>query len=126
MSEFTLPEGSGYIYVGEYFHKFGKEMPLKEKKIGKTSSLLTIPQIDDYAFSLVFAASDIYLVENVDKIYSALTSILDHDNLKEDWFEDTDNDLKERVASFMKAFGYVEICDVDGDGIPDHLDDQIG
>jgi len=84
MSEFTLPEGSGYIYVGEYFHKFGKEMPLKEKKIGKTSSLLTIPQIDDYAFSLDFTASDIYLVENVDKIYSALTSILDHDNLKED------------------------------------------
>jgi len=126
MSEFTLPEGSGYIYVGEYFHKFGKEMPLKEKKIGKTNSLLTIPQIDDYAFSLDFAASDIYLVKNVDKIYSALTSILDHDNLKEDWFEDTDNDLKERVASFMKAFGYVEICDVDGDGIPDHLDHQIG
>jgi hypothetical protein len=26
----------------------------------------------------------------------------------------------------MKAFGYVEICDVDNDGIPDHLDDQIG
>jgi len=34
MSEFTLPEGQGYIYVGEYVHKFGKEMPLKEKKIG--------------------------------------------------------------------------------------------
>jgi hypothetical protein len=26
----------------------------------------------------------------------------------------------------MKSFGYVEIADVDGDGIPDHLDDQIG
>jgi len=26
----------------------------------------------------------------------------------------------------MKAFGYVEICDVDNDGIPDHLDDFIG
>ena len=36
MSEFILPEGSGYIYVGEYIHKVGKEMPLKEKKIGKT------------------------------------------------------------------------------------------
>jgi hypothetical protein len=71
-------------------------------------------------------ASDIYLVQNVDKMYSALTSILDHDHLKDDWFEDTDNDLKERVANFMKAFGYVEICDVDGDGIPDHLDDIIG
>jgi hypothetical protein len=126
MSKFTLPEGSGYIYVGEYFHKFGKEMTLKEKKIGKTNSILSIPQIDDYAFSLDFAASDIYLVENVDKIYEALTSVLEHDRLKEDWFEDTDGDLKERVANFMKAFGYVEICDVDGDGIPDHLDDVIG
>jgi hypothetical protein len=126
MSEFTLPEGSGYIYVGEYFHKFGKEMTLKEKKIGKTNSILSIPQIDDYAFSLDFAASDIYLVENVDKMYEALTSVLEHDRLKEDWFEDTDGDLKERVANFMKAFGYVEICDVDGDGIPDHLDDVIG
>ena len=126
MSEFTLPEGSGYIYVGEYFHKFGKEMTLKEKKIGKTNSILSIPQIDDYAFSLDFAASDIYLVENVDKMYEALTSVLEHDRLKEDWFEDTDSDLKERVANFMKAFGYVEICDVDGDGIPDHLDDVIG
>jgi hypothetical protein len=126
MSEFTLPEGSGYIYVGEYFHKFGKEMTLKEKKIGKTDSILSIPQIDDYAFSLDFAASDIYLVENVDKMYEALTSVLEHDRLKEDWFEDTDNDLKDRVANFMKAFGYIEICDVNGDGIPDHLDDFIG
>jgi len=126
MSEFTLPEGSGYIYVGEYFHKFGKEMTLKEKKIGKTNSILSIPQIDDYVFSLDFAASDIYLVENVDKMYEALTSVLEHDRLKEDWFEDTDNDLKDRVANFMKAFGYIEICDIDGDGIPDHLDDFIG
>jgi hypothetical protein len=125
MSEFQLKPGQGYIYVGEYFHKFGKDVPT-EKKIGKTASLLEIPQIDDYAFSLDFIASDIYLVEDVEKIYTALTHILDHDQLKEDWFEDTDGDLKHRVAKFMEAFGYVEICDVDGDGIPDHLDDQIG
>ena len=125
MSEFELKEGQGYIYVGEYFHKFGKDVPT-EKKIGKTASLLEIPQIDDYAFSLDFIASDIYLVEDVEKIYTALTHILDHDQLKEDWFEDTDGDLKHRVAKFMEAFGYVEICDVDGDGIPDHLDNEIG
>ena len=117
-----LNEDERVILTLYYF----EEMPLKEKKIGKIDSLTKIPQIDDYAFSLDFMASDIYLVENVDKIYSALIAILDHDNLKEDWFEDTDNDLKERVASFMKAFGYVEICDVDNDGIPDHLDDFIG
>ena len=126
MSDFQLKEGQGYIYVGEYFHKFGKEMTLREKKIGKTNSLLNIPQIDDHAFSLDFVASDIYLVDDVEKMYNALVYILEHDNLKDDWFEDSDGDLKDRVAKFMNAFGYSEIADIDGDGIPDHLDDQIG
>jgi hypothetical protein len=125
MSEFQLKEKQGYIYVGEYFHKFGGNVPT-EKKLGKTDDLLKIPQIDDYAFSLDFTAADIYLVEDVDMIYTALTVLLSHDNIKEDWFTDSDGDLKERVASFMKALGYVEIADVDGDGIPDHLDDHIG
>ena len=125
MSEFQLQPGQGYIYIGEYFHKFGKNVPT-EKKIGKTTSLLDIPQIDDYAFSLDFHTPDIYLVEDVEKIYKALTTILEHDQLKEDWFEDTDGDLKDRVTKFMAAFGYKEIADVDGDGIPDHLDDGIG
>jgi len=125
MSEFQLKEGQGYIYVGEYFHKFGGVVPT-EKKIGKIDDLLKIPQIDDYAFSLDFHTPDIYLVENVEVLYTALISVLSHDLIKEDWFTDSDNDLKERVASFMKAFGYGEIADVDGDGIPDHLDDIIG
>jgi hypothetical protein len=125
MSEFQLKEKQGYIYVGEYFHKFGGNVPT-EKKLGKIDDLLKIPQIDDYAFSLDFTAADIYLVEDVDMIYTALTVLLSHDNIKEDWFTDGDGDLKERVASFMKALGYGEIADVDGDGIPDHLDDHIG
>jgi len=125
MSEFQLKEGQGYIYIGEYFHKFGGVVPT-EKKIGKIDNLLNIPQIDDYAFSLDFHTPDIYLVENVEVLYTALISVLSHDLIKEDWFADSDNDLKERVASFIKAFGYGEIADVDGDGIPDHLDDIIG
>jgi hypothetical protein len=125
MSEFQLKEGQGYIYVGEYFHKFGGEVPA-EKKIGKTDNLLNIPQIDDYAFSLDFTAADIYLVDNVEMIYTAITVLLSQDNIKEDWFADSDNDLKDRIANFMKALGYNEIADVDGDGIPDHLDDVIG
>ena len=125
MNEFQLNPGQGYIYVGEYFHKFGKDVPT-EKKIGKTDSLLNIPQIDDYAFSLDFTAADIYLVDNVEMIYTAITVLLSQDNIKEDWFADSDNDLKDRIANFMKALGYSEIADVDGDGIPDHLDDTIG
>ena len=125
MSEFQLQSGQGYIYVGEYFHKYNKPIPT-EKKVAKTDSLLTIPQIDDYAFSLDFTAADIYLVNNCDQLYEALTALLDNDQLKDDWYEDTDGDLKDRVARFMAAFGYKEVADVDGDGIPDHLDDQIG
>jgi len=125
MSEFQLKEGQGYIYIGEYFHKFGGTVPT-EKKIGKIDDLLNIPQIDDYAFSLDFHTPDIYLVEDVDTLYTAITVLLNHDVIKEDWFADSDGDLKERVASFMKALGYGEIADVDGDGIPDHLDDVIG
>jgi hypothetical protein len=125
MSEFQLKEGQGYIYIGEYFHKFGGVIPT-EKKIGKIDDLLKIPQIDDYSFSLDFYTPDIYLVEDVDTLYTAITVLLSHDLIKEDWFADSDGDLKERVANFMKALGYVEITDVDGDGIPDHLDDVIG
>jgi len=125
MSEFQLKEGQGYIYIGEYFHKFGGIVPT-EKKIGKIDDLLKIPQIDDYAFSLDFHTPDIYLVEDVDILYTAITVLLSHDLIKEDWFADSDGDLKERVANFMKALGYVEIADVDDDGIPDHLDDVIG
>jgi hypothetical protein len=125
MSEFQLKEGQGYIYIGEYFHKFGGVIPT-EKKIGKIDDLLKIPQIDDYSFSLDFHTPDIYLVEDVDTLYTAITVLLSHDLIKEDWFADSDGDLKERVANFMKALGYVEITDVDGDGIPDHLDDVIG
>jgi hypothetical protein len=125
MSEFQLKEGQGYIYIGEYFHKFGGKVPT-EKKIGKIDDLLKIPQIDDYSFSLDFHTPDIYLVEDVDTLYTAITVLLSHDLIKEDWFVDSDGDLKERVANFMKALGYVEITDVDGDGIPDHLDDVIG
>ena len=125
MSEFQLKEGQGYIYIGEYFHKFGGVIPT-EKKIGKIDDLLKIPQIDDYSFSLDFYTPDIYLVEDVDTLYTAITVLLSHDLIKEDWFADSDGDLKERVANFMKALGYVEVADVDGDGIPDHLDDVIG
>jgi len=112
MSEFKLHDGQGFIYIGEYFHKYGKEVPA-EKKVSKVSSLLDIPQIDDYAFSLDFTAADIYLVDDVEIIYSALIALLANDQLSEDWYEDSDDDLKDRIARFMLAFGYTEIADID-------------
>ena len=79
MSKFYLEEKQGYIYIGEYFHKFGGIVPT-EKKIGKTDDLLKIPQIDDFAFSLDFHTPDIYLINDVDVFYEALTVLLNHDN----------------------------------------------
>jgi hypothetical protein len=125
MSEFQLKEKQGYIYVGEYFHKFGGQVPT-EKKIGKIDNLLKIPQIDDYAFSLDFHTPDIYLVNDVDMLYTALTVLLSHDVIKEDWFADSDGDLKERISKFMSILGYNEVTDVDGDGIPDQLYNELG
>jgi hypothetical protein len=65
-------------------------------------------------------------VDDVDTLYTAITVLLSHDVIKEDWFADSDGDLKGRVASFMKVLGYTEIADVDEDGIPDHLSTNIG
>ena len=121
MSEFELKENEGFIYIGGYIHKYGLEMPLKEKKIGKTKSLLDIPDIDDYAYSIDFAILDFYMVEDLNEIHEALLAILDHDRMDGDWFFDDDNDLASRVEKFMTAMGYAKVEDKDGDGIPDHL-----
>lgn len=120
MNQFQLKPFQGYIYIGHYFHKYGKNVPT-EKKIGLVYELLDIPQIDDYAFSLDFEPTSIFLVENVETVYKALLAILDHDNLHMNWFEDAENNLDERVTNFMSAIGFARIEDLDGDGIPDHL-----
>jgi hypothetical protein len=116
-------ENYSFIYVGEYFHKFGIEMPLTEKKIGKVKSLTDIVGIDDFAFSLDFAPTDLYMIEDekVDQIYEAITTLLEHDQIKDEWYDDADGTLKERVTKFMEIMKIQKIEDKDGDGIPDHL-----
>jgi hypothetical protein len=65
-------------------------------------------------------------VDDVDMLYTALTVLLSHDVIKEDWFADSDGDLKERISKFMSILGYNEVTDVDGDGIPDQLYNELG
>jgi hypothetical protein len=111
-----------FIYIGEYFHKFSGQVPT-EKKIGYVKSLIDIQGIDDYAFSLDFTPADLYMVEDerVEMIYEAITTLLNHDNIKDDWYEDADNTLKTRVSRFMEILKVQKIEDADSDGIPDHL-----
>jgi hypothetical protein len=120
-------ENYSFIYVGEYFHKFNKPVPT-EKKIGKTKSLLDITGIDDNAFTLDFAPVDLYMVEDdrVELVYEAITTLLHHDELNDHWYDDPDGDLKQRVERFMQLMKVQKIEDKDGDGIPDHIDDEIG
>ncbi len=121
-------ETHGFIYVGEYIHKFNKEMTLTEKKIGKVDSLLDIVGIDDYAFSIDFMPTDLYMVEKerLDTVYEAITILLDHDQIQGEWYDDADNTLKMRIARFMEIMRVAKIEDKDADGIPDHLDNEIG
>jgi hypothetical protein len=120
-------ENYSFIYVGEYFHKYNKPVPT-EKKIGLTKSLLDIVGIDDYAFTLDFAPVDFYMVEDerAETVYKAITTLLMHDEICEGWFDDPDGDLKERIERFMHIMKVLKIEDKDADGIPDHLDDEIG
>jgi hypothetical protein len=120
-------ENYSFIYVGEYFHKFSRQVPT-EKKISKVKSLLDIPGIDDYAFSLDFSPVDLYMVEDerLNMVYEAITVLLDHDHIKDDWYDDADGTLKNRISRFMEIMRVQKIEDKDNDGIPDHIDDQIG
>jgi hypothetical protein len=99
-----------------------------EQKIGKVKSLLDIPGIDDYAFSLDFSPVDLYMVEDerLNMVYEAITVLLDHDQIKDDWYDDADGTLKNRISRFMEIMRVQKIEDKDNDGIPDHIDDQIG
>ena len=102
----------GYIYLGKYFHRAGKELNLSEKKIGKTINL------DQREHELGRTNSPIGYTyinawntgDDTDKVERQIHSLLGHDRMEgNEWFEDRADDLNHRLSTFMNYGGYNEV-----------------
>ncbi len=106
----------GYIYLGKYFHRAGKELNLSEKKIGKTINL------DQREHELGRTNSPIGYTyinawktgDDTDKVERQIHALLGHDRMEgNEWFEDKADDLNDRLSTFMDYGNYkqVELAD---------------
>ena len=102
----------GYIYLGEYYHKAGKELNLSEKKIGKTINL------DQREHELGRTNSPIGYTyinawdtgDDTDKVERQIHALLGHDRMEgTEWFEDKADDLNDRLSTFMDYGSYKEV-----------------
>ena len=102
----------GYIYLGKYFHRAGKELNLSEKKIGKTINL------DQREHELGRTNSPIGYTyinawdtgDDTDKVERQVHALLGHDRMDgNEWFEDQADDLNERLSTFMNYGNYKEV-----------------
>ena len=106
----------GFIYIGEYYHKHGKELNLTEKKLGKTRDLsdpsLAVSSED---LTIGYTIKEAYSVQDVDMTFDLITAFIDTDRLTGDWFEDHNNTLKNRIGKFIITMGGMKI---DSDVLP--------
>jgi hypothetical protein len=106
----------GFIYIGEYYHKHGKELSLTEKKLGKTRDLsdpsLAVSSED---LTIGYAIKQAYSVQDVDMTFDLITAFIDADRLTGEWFEDHNNTLKSRIEKFVVTMGGMKI---DSDVLP--------
>lgn len=101
---------SGYIYIGTYFHRHGKDLSnLTEKKIGLS---IDVPSresaLNSTKFTIGYTMLKSWHVDDMDKVERGIHALLDHDNLSGEWFEDEDGSLVDRVSKFMAINGYRE------------------
>ena len=96
---------TNYIYVGEFFHRNGKELNLLEKKIGRTSDLtqrqFNLSRTKSPIGFTIVKAWDVGSGDNAKQVECQLHAILKHNQSYGEWYEDDDNDLVERVSEFM-------------------------
>jgi hypothetical protein len=100
---------SGYIYIGQYFHRHGKTLDsLTEKKIGKS---VDVParenSLNSTKFTIGYTMIKYWKVSDMDKTEKQLHAILPN-RLTGEWFEDEDNSLIDRVSKFMSVSGAIE------------------
>ena len=100
----------GYIYIGEYYHRHGKEINLSEKKIGLTINLDEREKsLNSTKYTIGYIISEAWKVDNMNKVEKSIHSLLAHDRLSGEWFDDVDDTLKQRVEKFMEINGYEKV-----------------
>ena len=96
-----------YIYIGQYFHYYGKDLGILDKKIGKTINLdQREMQLNRTNGTIGYAFIAAWEVENMNMIENTLHSLLSAtrlyaDNRPTEWFDDEDESLVNSVRQFM-------------------------
>ena len=102
-----------YVYIGEYFHHNDKERvsALTEKKIGLAKDLQNREkQLNSTKFTIGYQLIKAWETgSDTRNVEQALHAILDHDNLRGEWYRDEDDSLKSRVSKYMSIRGFDEV-----------------
>ncbi len=102
---------SHYLYIGNFFHRKGKEFTLLEKKIGITGDLTK----REYELGSTKSPIGYTIIsawdagENAKKFEKQILALLKHNQSVGEWIEDDDEDLVARVSEFMKHENCTEI-----------------
>ncbi len=108
-----------YIYIGQYFHYYGKDLQdlgLTEKKIGKTINLKQREyQLNRTKGTIGYTYVAAWDVKDMDSVEKALHIILDANRMSGEWFEDPNNDLVQRVRDVMSLLSLGKEVDLGND-----------
>ena len=94
-----------YIYIGQYFHKHGKDLQefgITEKKIGYTKDPDSREKgLSNTKMTIGYKYIAIWKVENMTFVEDMLHTAFGDNRLSGEWFEDPNDDLVERVNKII-------------------------
>ena len=99
-----------YIYIGQYFHYYGKDLGISDKKIGKTINLdQREMQLNRTNGTIGYTYIAAWEVENMSIVETTLHSLLSATRLyagdkPTEWFDDEDGTLVDSVRQSMTNF----------------------